>query len=99
MCLWNKGDGYKNQYVDKTPEPLLDSVHLNNVQIHIFKLKTFSANERLGVSACNGDSGRGMFFEPNGTWYVRGIVSFTDVSKYREWIMRYTGMPKGLKES
>lgn len=77
----------------------MDSVHANTVQVHIFKLKTFSANERLGVSACNGDSGRGMFFEINGTWYVRGIVSFTvltDVSKYREWIMRYTGMLKGL---
>lgn len=80
----------------------MDSVHANTVHVHIFKLKTFSANERLGVSACNGDSGRGMFFEINGTWYVRGIVSFTvltDVSKYREWIMRYTGMPKGLEES
>lgn len=43
-----------------------------------------------------------MFFEINGTWYVRGIVSFTvftDVSKYREWIMRYTGMQKSSKSA
>uniref|UniRef100_A0AAG5DIG3 Peptidase S1 domain-containing protein n=1 Tax=Anopheles atroparvus TaxID=41427 RepID=A0AAG5DIG3_ANOAO len=25
----------------------------------------------------NGDSGGGMFFERNGTWYIRGIISFT----------------------
>ncbi|KFB37025.1 hypothetical protein ZHAS_00004219 [Anopheles sinensis] len=30
-----------------------------------------------GTSACNGDSGGGMFFEYDGTWYVRGLVSFT----------------------
>lgn len=35
-----------------------------------------------------------MFYEINGTWYVRGIVSLTDVSKYREWITRYTGITK-----
>lgn len=35
----------------------------------------------------------------NGTWYLRGIVSFTvptDVSKYREWITWYTDTPKSL---
>uniref|UniRef100_A0A182IM80 Peptidase S1 domain-containing protein n=1 Tax=Anopheles atroparvus TaxID=41427 RepID=A0A182IM80_ANOAO len=31
---------------------------------------------RKGVSACNGDSGGGMFFELADSWYVRGIVSF-----------------------
>ncbi|XP_053671757.1 transmembrane protease serine 9-like [Anopheles nili] len=31
---------------------------------------------RPGVSACNGDSGGGMFFELSDIWYVRGIVSF-----------------------
>ncbi|XP_053668221.1 uncharacterized protein LOC128718624 [Anopheles marshallii] len=30
-----------------------------------------------GVSACNGDSGGGMFFEVGGKWFVRGLVSFT----------------------
>ncbi|XP_058116442.1 transmembrane protease serine 9-like [Anopheles coustani] len=36
----------------------------------------FCGGGRKGVSACNGDSGGGMFFELAETWYVRGIVSF-----------------------
>uniref|UniRef100_A0A1Y9HEM4 Peptidase S1 domain-containing protein n=1 Tax=Anopheles funestus TaxID=62324 RepID=A0A1Y9HEM4_ANOFN len=32
---------------------------------------------QTGVSACNGDSGGGMFFEVGGKWFVRGLVSFT----------------------
>ncbi|XP_035781322.1 prostasin-like [Anopheles albimanus] len=36
----------------------------------------YCARGKTGVSACNGDSGGGMFFEFDGTWYVRGIVSF-----------------------
>ncbi|KFB49720.1 hypothetical protein ZHAS_00018372 [Anopheles sinensis] len=36
----------------------------------------FCSRGRLGVSACSGDSGGGMFFLRNETWYVRGIVSF-----------------------
>uniref|UniRef100_A0A182MW57 Peptidase S1 domain-containing protein n=1 Tax=Anopheles culicifacies TaxID=139723 RepID=A0A182MW57_9DIPT len=37
----------------------------------------FCAGNRDGVSACNGDSGGGMFFNYDGTWYIRGLVSFT----------------------
>uniref|UniRef100_A0A2C9H3V6 Peptidase S1 domain-containing protein n=2 Tax=Anopheles gambiae TaxID=7165 RepID=A0A2C9H3V6_ANOGA len=33
-----------------------------------------------GASACNGDSGGGMFFEVGGKWYVRGLVSFTPLN-------------------
>ncbi|XP_320258.4 uncharacterized protein LOC1280411 [Anopheles gambiae] len=37
----------------------------------------FCGKGQTGVSACNGDSGGGMFFETNGKWYVRGLVSFS----------------------
>uniref|UniRef100_A0A182QIW1 Peptidase S1 domain-containing protein n=1 Tax=Anopheles farauti TaxID=69004 RepID=A0A182QIW1_9DIPT len=37
----------------------------------------FCGGGRTSVSACNGDSGGGMYFEVGGKWYVRGIVSFT----------------------
>ncbi|XP_040170638.1 uncharacterized protein LOC120904598 [Anopheles arabiensis] len=37
----------------------------------------FCGKGEKGVSACNGDSGGGMFFEVSGKWYVRGLVSFT----------------------
>ncbi|KFB48300.1 AGAP008193-PA-like protein [Anopheles sinensis] len=36
----------------------------------------YCAGGTPGVSACNGDSGGGMFFAVNNTWYLRGIVSF-----------------------
>ncbi|KFB51815.1 AGAP008193-PA-like protein [Anopheles sinensis] len=29
------------------------------------------------ISACNGDSGGGMFFNIDGAWYLRGVVSFS----------------------
>ncbi|XP_049298153.1 uncharacterized protein LOC125771510 isoform X4 [Anopheles funestus] len=51
----------------------------------------FCAGGAEGVSACNGDSGGGLFLEIDGKWFVRGIVSFIpthrktglcDTSKY-----------------
>uniref|UniRef100_A0A6E8WCZ9 Peptidase S1 domain-containing protein n=2 Tax=Anopheles coluzzii TaxID=1518534 RepID=A0A6E8WCZ9_ANOCL len=65
----------------------------------------FCGKGQKGVSACNGDSGGGMFFEIGGKWFVRGLVSFTplgtercdslkntaytDVAKYLKWIKPY----------
>uniref|UniRef100_A0A182LYM6 Peptidase S1 domain-containing protein n=1 Tax=Anopheles culicifacies TaxID=139723 RepID=A0A182LYM6_9DIPT len=37
----------------------------------------FCAGNRDGISACNGDSGGGIFFNFNDVWYIRGVVSFT----------------------
>uniref|UniRef100_A0A182K4L0 Peptidase S1 domain-containing protein n=1 Tax=Anopheles christyi TaxID=43041 RepID=A0A182K4L0_9DIPT len=37
----------------------------------------FCGKGQTGVSACNGDSGGGLFFEISGKWFVRGVVSFT----------------------
>uniref|UniRef100_A0A182NP87 Peptidase S1 domain-containing protein n=1 Tax=Anopheles dirus TaxID=7168 RepID=A0A182NP87_9DIPT len=36
----------------------------------------FCGMSQQGVSACTGDAGGGMFFEMEGIWYIRGIVSF-----------------------
>uniref|UniRef100_A0A182MY39 Peptidase S1 domain-containing protein n=1 Tax=Anopheles dirus TaxID=7168 RepID=A0A182MY39_9DIPT len=44
---------------------------------HLLTSEMICANGQNGVSACNGDSGGGMFFEINGKWFVRGLVSFT----------------------
>uniref|UniRef100_A0A182MBX2 Peptidase S1 domain-containing protein n=1 Tax=Anopheles culicifacies TaxID=139723 RepID=A0A182MBX2_9DIPT len=36
----------------------------------------FCATGQRGISACNGDSGGGLFFNVEGKWFVRGVVSF-----------------------
>uniref|UniRef100_A0A182NEI1 Peptidase S1 domain-containing protein n=1 Tax=Anopheles dirus TaxID=7168 RepID=A0A182NEI1_9DIPT len=36
----------------------------------------FCGKGQNGVSACNGDSGGGLFLKVGGKWYVRGLVSF-----------------------
>uniref|UniRef100_A0A182JNY8 Peptidase S1 domain-containing protein n=1 Tax=Anopheles christyi TaxID=43041 RepID=A0A182JNY8_9DIPT len=41
----------------------------------------FCGGGREGVSACNGDSGGGLFLEVEGRWFVRGIVSFIPLRK------------------
>uniref|UniRef100_A0A6E8W4E5 Peptidase S1 domain-containing protein n=1 Tax=Anopheles coluzzii TaxID=1518534 RepID=A0A6E8W4E5_ANOCL len=41
----------------------------------------FCGGGRDGVSACNGDSGGGLFLEVEGRWFVRGIVSFIPLQK------------------
>ncbi|XP_058177885.1 chymotrypsinogen B-like [Anopheles ziemanni] len=78
----------------------------------------YCAGGKDDVSACNGDSGGGMFFKISETWYLRGIVSFspirpnetedlcdsskptvfTDVTKYRKWIWRYTNTTKWIND-
>uniref|UniRef100_A0A182MYF6 Peptidase S1 domain-containing protein n=1 Tax=Anopheles dirus TaxID=7168 RepID=A0A182MYF6_9DIPT len=42
---------------------------------HLTK-EMFCGKGQEGVSACNGDSGGGMFFEVGGRWFIRGVVSF-----------------------
>uniref|UniRef100_A0A182SEW0 Peptidase S1 domain-containing protein n=1 Tax=Anopheles maculatus TaxID=74869 RepID=A0A182SEW0_9DIPT len=41
----------------------------------------FCGGGQQGVSACNGDSGGGLFFNVEGKWFVRGIVSFIPFRK------------------
>uniref|UniRef100_A0A182M071 Peptidase S1 domain-containing protein n=1 Tax=Anopheles culicifacies TaxID=139723 RepID=A0A182M071_9DIPT len=36
----------------------------------------FCAGNRDGIGPCNGDSGGGLFFNYNGIWYIRGLLSF-----------------------
>ncbi|XP_022832030.1 uncharacterized protein LOC111360359 isoform X1 [Spodoptera litura] len=43
--------------------------------------KTYCAGYRDVGSACNGDSGGGMFFEKDGSWYLRGVVSLSVAKK------------------
>uniref|UniRef100_A0A182T8I2 Peptidase S1 domain-containing protein n=1 Tax=Anopheles maculatus TaxID=74869 RepID=A0A182T8I2_9DIPT len=62
----------------------------------------FCGGGQEGVSACNGDSGGGLFLENEGKWFVRGIVSFIpthkktglcDTSKYTAFtdVAKYMG--------
>lgn len=44
----------------------------------------YCAGYRNGTSVCNGDSGGGMFFEQNGVWRIRGLVSFSSVREDRD---------------
>lgn len=39
--------------------------------------KAFCAGFRNGTSPCNGDSGGGLVFKRNNSWYLRGIVSLS----------------------
>lgn len=65
--------------------------------------RTFcGGNPKEGKTACNGDSGSGMFIQSANVWYLRGIVSssfisngicdindyavYTDVLKFTSWI-------------
>ncbi|CAK1541815.1 unnamed protein product [Leptosia nina] len=45
---------------------------------------TYCAGFRDGTSVCNGDSGGGMVFKMQGTWYLRGLVSLS-VAKHNEY--------------
>ncbi|GBP45819.1 Serine protease gd [Eumeta japonica] len=38
---------------------------------------TYCAGDRSGSSVCNGDSGGGMVFKMQGSWYLRGLVSLS----------------------
>ncbi|KFB45143.1 AGAP013252-PA-like protein [Anopheles sinensis] len=73
---------------------------------------TYCAKGKQGAKADRGDSGGGMFYELNGTWYVRGVVSFTTIERYYEtgaytvfsdvrmfrgWILRYSSRAEWLK--
>uniref|UniRef100_A0A2M4ANB5 Putative trypsin-like serine protease n=1 Tax=Anopheles triannulatus TaxID=58253 RepID=A0A2M4ANB5_9DIPT len=60
--------------------PVVDSFTCINSNPEAFGLKLkdkmYCAGARDGVSACNGDSGGGMFFTYGNVWYIRGLVSF-----------------------
>ncbi|XP_052739186.1 CLIP domain-containing serine protease B4 isoform X2 [Bicyclus anynana] len=45
---------------------------------------TYCAGYRDGTSVCNGDSGGGMVFEMQGSWYLRGLVSLS-VARHNEY--------------
>uniref|UniRef100_A0A0C9PLQ9 LFC_1 protein n=1 Tax=Fopius arisanus TaxID=64838 RepID=A0A0C9PLQ9_9HYME len=51
----------------------------------------FCAGYRNGSSLCEGDSGGGLFFESNGLWYLRGIVSVSPVRDHSCDYQSYTG--------
>lgn len=51
--------------------PVMSSKDLYRVKL-LFYLKFFA-----GTSPCNGDSGGGIVFKRDSTWYIRGIVSLS----------------------
>lgn len=68
----------------------------------VLSTSNYCAGLANGVKVWTGDSGTGMYFEENGIWKLRGLVSsspqtdsdasrkyslFTDVAQYRDWIV------------
>lgn len=40
---------------------------------------SFCAGHKNGTGVCNGDSGGGMFFKNEDQWYLRGVVSYSNI--------------------
>lgn len=58
--------------------PLVDCLRSNrNFFGNFLSNKNFCAGFRNGTSVCNGDSGGGMYFEQDGVWKLRGVVSIS----------------------
>ncbi|KFB43051.1 hypothetical protein ZHAS_00010727 [Anopheles sinensis] len=114
-------DDEESDTLQQATIPVLDAqtclAYDNETYGNYLTAQMYCAGGKDNVSACNGDSGGGMFFNISDTWYLRGIVSFsptrpnvkeslcdsskptvfTDVTKYRKWITRYTNTTKWLK--
>ncbi|XP_053667565.1 polyserase-2-like [Anopheles marshallii] len=85
---WGTVIGFGRDETDETSDTLREASipvvnHItcieSNRETFAFQLTSnmFCAGNRDGVSACNGDSGGGLFFNYNDVWFVRGVVSFT----------------------
>ncbi|EAT45900.1 AAEL002880-PA [Aedes aegypti] len=50
----------------------------------LLNAKSFCAGFKNGTGACNGDSGGGMYFRHQRQWYLRGLVSFSNIIDTRK---------------
>ncbi|XP_062559646.1 polyserase-2-like [Armigeres subalbatus] len=66
---------------------------------HLLNAKSFCAGFKNGTGVCNGDSGGGMYFKHLKQWYLKGVVSFSNIVDTRKIcnLKQYVGFTDAAK--
>lgn len=110
---WGESEDASREF-EPLPRQLKVPIHTNEdcfldhkQLVSISSRRTFCAGSGTGNGTCFGDSGNGLFFIHNNTFYLKGIVSsalvlnskcnlnvysvFTNVLKFQNWIVETLG--------